>query len=218
MNLYFFLQYLISLPKSVYFNFRCLPWQQAVHLPILVHWHTRFDSLRRNSIVIEGGIKPFMIKLGIGGTRKVIARRTVISSVGKLVFHGSGYLGRGILLSNRGTMHVGKGFNSNPNVSIWCVDAVTIGDDTLMGADITIRDNDGHEVFANGEKQEMSRPVVIGDHVWLCDKVVVLKGGAVAEGSIAAFQSVITKAFREPHVLIAGIPGRIVKQNVDWKN
>ena len=216
MNLY--LLYLISLPKSIYFNFRCLAWQQAIHLPILVHWRTKFVSLRRNSIEIEGNIKPFMVKLGLGGTPKVMARRTVISSEGKLVFHGRVAFGRGILLSNRGTMHIGKDINSNPNISISCMDAITIGDHTMIGSDITIRDNDGHQVITDGKEQEMSKPVVIGDHVWLCDKVVVLKGAAIAEGSIAAFQSVITKAFHEPHVLIAGIPGKIVKRNVDWKH
>ena len=216
MNLYFL--YLVSLPKSIYFNFRCLPWKQAVHLPILVHWHTKFGSIRRNSILIADDVKPFMVKIGLGGTQLVKARRSAISSVGKLVFHGRGYFGRGILLSNRGTMHVGKNFNTNPNASIWCINSVTIGDNTMIGAEITIRDNDGHEVFTNAEKQEMSKPVVIGDHVWLCDKVSVLKGAVIAEGSIAAFQSVITKEFREPHVLIAGIPGKVVKQNVDWKH
>lgn len=44
MNLHLIAQLVLSLPKTLYFNFRQLPLKQAVKLPILVSYRVRYKT------------------------------------------------------------------------------------------------------------------------------------------------------------------------------
>jgi acetyltransferase-like isoleucine patch superfamily enzyme len=44
----------------------------------------------------------------------------------------------------------------------------------------------------------------------------LLKGSFIKDNSIIATGSVVTKAFEESNVIIAGSPAKIVKENVSW--
>ena len=58
---------IISLPITIYVNFRCLPFRTAVKLPIFVGYHTHIDKLSKK---IAFGCEPstFMVRIGWGGT------------------------------------------------------------------------------------------------------------------------------------------------------
>ena len=58
---------IISLPITIYVNFRCLPFKTALKLPIFVGYKTHIDKLSRN---ITFGCEPttFMVQIGWGGT------------------------------------------------------------------------------------------------------------------------------------------------------
>ena len=58
---------IISLPITIYVNFRCLPFKTALKLPIFVGYKTHIDKLSRN---IRFGCVPttFMVRIGWGGT------------------------------------------------------------------------------------------------------------------------------------------------------
>lgn len=61
------LSLLISLPITVYVNFRCLPFRTALKLPLFIGYKTRLGHLSRN---ITFGCEPktFMVRIGWGGT------------------------------------------------------------------------------------------------------------------------------------------------------
>lgn len=56
-----------------------------------------------------------------------------------------------------------------------------------------------------------ARPVVLGDNVWVGFGATILPGVTIGEGSIIATKSVIENDV-PPYVVVAGSPGRIVKQ------
>ena len=95
---------------------------------------------------------------------------------------------------------------------------IEIGEECLFSSDIDIRTGDGHSLTnLNGKRTNFSRDILIGDHVWCGKDVSILKGGGVASESVIAAKSVCTKKFDEEHVVIAGVPASIVKQEVCWK-
>ena len=51
--LFFFL----SLPGSLYFNFRGLPIFQAIRLPILIGWNTKIVTIQRGVLSFPNGCK-----------------------------------------------------------------------------------------------------------------------------------------------------------------
>ena len=58
---------IISLPITIYVNFRCLPFKTALKLPIFIGYKTHIDKLSRN---ITFGCNPttFMVRIGCGGS------------------------------------------------------------------------------------------------------------------------------------------------------
>lgn len=48
---------IMSIPKTVYFNLRYLPFQQAIRFPIVIHWKTRVLNMKRFALEIRGGGK-----------------------------------------------------------------------------------------------------------------------------------------------------------------
>lgn len=52
----------VNIIKTIYINFRCLPFSQAVYFPIIVYGSPKFHSLS-GKISIEGQIKKGMIEI-----------------------------------------------------------------------------------------------------------------------------------------------------------
>lgn len=94
---------------------------------------------------------------------------------------------------------------------------VKIGKDCLITG--TIRTSDGHTIFdvSTGERLNYCESVYIGDHCWLGDYAYILKGVSLADNTIVAAASMVTKPFTESNIVLAGNPARIVKRNVNFE-
>lgn len=101
---------------------------------------------------------------------------------------------------------------------ITCINNIKIEEGVLSGRWVTITDN-SHGVFddLNSKINPAERPLyskgatVIGKRVWLGDKVTILPGVNVGEGSVVAANSVVTKDV-PPFSIVAGNPAKIIKQ------
>ena len=120
-----------------------------------------------------------------------------------------------IQIGNDASLKIGDSF-INREVKIICNKSITIGDDCIIAMGTVIRDNDGasHQILAPG--YENAKPIVIGNHVWLGENVMVLKGVTIGEGAIVAASSLVTKNV-PPHSLVAGSPAKVIRENVSWK-
>lgn len=135
-----------------------------------------------------------------------------------MIFNGKAGISAGnSICVDKGTLIVGKNFSTNKNCLIACSKGIQIGDDVTLGWNVNVRDNDGHMIIdeATGVASE-SKEVTIGDHVWLCAYVDVLKGAAIPNDSVVAYRSLVTKAFDQPGVLIGGVPSKKLKEKIRW--
>lgn len=97
--------------------------------------------------------------------------------------------------------------------SICAAQAITIGDHVLLGADTLVADTDFHPLSAQARSSDVaptSKPVSIGDRVFLGARSVVLKGVTIGEDSVIGAGSVVTKDI-PPHSLAAGNPCRVIR-------
>lgn len=90
-----------------------------------------------------------------------------------------------------------------------------IGRDGMLSRNVKLMTSDGHEILANGQRINHARSIVIGDHVWLADGVVVLKGVTIADNTVVGIGSLVTGKV-EAGCVAAGNPARIVRQGVTW--
>ena len=84
-----------------------------------------------------------------------------------------------------------------------------IGRDVMMGSDVTIitRNHkvDRTDIPMMDQGFEPERPVVIGDDVWIGDRVTILPGVHIGDGCILAAGAVVTKDV-PPYTVAAGVP------------
>ncbi|MGL4999222.1 MAG: hypothetical protein ACRC5T_09665, partial [Cetobacterium sp.] len=95
---------------------------------------------------------------------------------------------------------------------------VIIGERCMFSRNIVMMTYDGHEIYENGVKISEPQDIIIGNKVWLADKVILLKGSQVSDGSIVGINSLVTKKFTEKNILLVGNPAKKIKENINWEN
>lgn len=123
------------------------------------------------------------------------------------------YYDADIVIFKGGYLKLGSGF-CNSNVKIRCTKSIDIGYDVVISHDVTIMDSDAHEMVREGYRK--TKPVKIGDHVWIGSRAMILKGVSIGDGAVIAAGAVVTKDV-PPACLAAGNPACIIKENVQWK-
>lgn len=100
------------------------------------------------------------------------------------------------------------------NSGCWidCAMSIKIGKDACISNEVMIRDNDAHTI--NGKYSKAA--VVIGDHVWISARAVVLKGVTIGDGAVIAAGAVVTHDV-PAHALVGGVPAKIIRQNIVWE-
>ena len=78
---------------------------------------------------------------------------------------------------------------------------------------------DSHPIYdkETGKILNYVKDMTIGNHCWLGMNVKLLKNTSIADNTIVGADAVVTKNFNEPNCILAGVPARIVRKNVDWK-
>ena len=208
---------ILSLPKTVWFCLRVFPLKTAIKLPVQVAYNVRLKKLRRGGMKINGDVRPFQVKIGLGGVAKIPARKTLVFlEKGTITFHGGAILAEGTILSNEGNLEFGDNFYANVNCTIWCAERISFGRDCLLGWNVTVRDSDGHYVMENGDVKPRNKGIAFGQHCWVCSECSVLKGSGAGNDCIIGFGSILTKTFHINNALIAGSPAKIRKENINW--
>ncbi len=95
---------------------------------------------------------------------------------------------------------------------------VVIGSDCMLAYDIDIRTGDSHSLLeaATGKRINYAKDVTIGDHVWIASHVIIHKGVSLASDTVVATGTVVTDSQETPGVVLAGNPGKVIKQGITW--
>lgn len=113
--------------------------------------------------------------------------------------------------AREGVLEIGDGTFINAGVSISAHRQVRIGSDCEIGPGVLIIDNDFH-VPGNLSGRPPSRPVTIGNHVWIGAHAIVLKGVTVGNAAVIAAGSVVTADVPAGSV-VAGVPARVIRES-----
>ena len=94
---------------------------------------------------------------------------------------------------------------------------IDIGKECLFSSDTEIRTGDSHSVLSlDGVRINQSQDVVLGNHTWIGHRAMLLKGSKTANNTTVSTGAIVTKEFNEAHVVLAGVPAKVVKRDVDW--
>ena len=122
--------------------------------------------------------------------------------------------GTSIVIGPRATLKI-AGSTYFSGGTLLCSSRIEIGEMCAIAWDSTITDSDMHPIVIEGDEMPMTAPIKIGNHVWVGSGVRILKGVTIGDGAVLAAGSIVTKDV-EPHTLVAGVPARVIRKNVDW--
>lgn len=150
-----------------------------------------------------------------------------------------------ILASGKGNIHIGDGCVIGSGFRMYCREQIIIGNHVLISWNVFISDYDAHSIhpaerllelnhiqetfFPNFQKRAShnkrsdikpgysSKPVTIGNNVWIGANAIILKGVSIGSGSVIAAGSVVTKDVPN-NCVVAGNPAKVVKESIDLTN
>jgi len=124
------------------------------------------------------------------------------------------FYGGDIICFKKSRLIIGSGF-CNSNVTIRCTKSIKIGNDVAIAHNVTIMDSDAHNIIQYDHKK--TKPVIIGNHVWIGSRAMILKGVKVGDGAVIAAGAIVTKDV-PANSLVAGTPARVLQTNIKWEH
>lgn len=214
-----FFRYITGLPRSLYVNFRLLPFSEAIKLPILVSCKTHIRSLSGKAIIKADKRKVGMIKFGLGFSQNADFRydRVILDIRGNCYFEGNCKFGSGskINIAEDADIVFGDNFNLGPNSLLICHKSIVFGHSVRTSWNCTIMDTDQHEIIDETCKiVNHDREIVFGNRVWIGCNSTILKGVHIPDDTIIGACSCVRSSFTETKTIIAGKNPEVIKRGV----
>lgn len=215
---------LLSIPKSIWFNFKVLPFKKAIFLPFLVSWHVKIKGVNRKNFICNFGTCKFaQSRIGLSGYEGGFCKNKrgllYMSNGGQIIVNGRIGLSRGIIIICKGGKII---FGNNVRMNDSCVlscesGSITLNDNVAFGWDCSVKNCDGHQIIVDGKAKQNYGDIIIGKHCWVCSHSTILKNVTLGENCIVGYGSILTKADANASgIIYAGNPAKPIKNKVDW--
>lgn len=202
----------IEILKTIYYTFLSRNINKIERKSKIICLKKSNFQLAKSSKIILNGTLMFSDNDINGSTRQSNLRMDK-NSILEIRKFFSVYYGADIILFEGAKLKLGSGF-FNSNIKIRCHERIEIGEDVAISHDVTIMDSDAHEGLWDG--YEKTKPIKIGNHVWIGTRVIILKGVTIGDNAIIAAGSVVTKDIPN-NTIVAGVPAKVIKTNINWK-
>ena len=204
----------IDVFKTLYYQI-VLKYPKSVYFSIFPNSIVRIASDATVSI-LHGGLK--LNATWNEGNKRRNKSELILDSKSELVIDGDFgmYQGASIYIAPGAKMLVKGSSFINTNTVINCFSYIEIGSHTFISDDVRIQDSDNHSIIVDGFAQKNTKPIIIGNHVWVGKNVLILKGVHIGDGAIIAAGSVVIRDVPE-NCMVAGNPAVVKKTNVKWE-
>jgi acetyltransferase-like isoleucine patch superfamily enzyme len=207
--------------RSAMLSYKYRP-AEVFNLPIRAEWSSRLHKHGDSKISLKGplylgfnpgpdGFSRSEHEMHVAPDRRariVLQRGSTLETQGTVLVAP----GAEIFVAENATLTLGSRFQINSGATILCWDSVSIGDETGLAIGVVIMDSDFHPIR---HQDSISAPVVIGKKVWVGARATILKGVTIGDGSIVAAGSIVTRDV-PANTLVAGVPAKIIRDDVEW--
>lgn len=169
-----------------------------------------------NEILLETPFDFQKSRLYIAGSNnKIIIERVKYIHEAEITIGGDG--------KNEVRLHIKPDFSvSGGRFFISENTSLEIDEDCMFSWGINIQTCDGHTIkdLNSGEIINIRKEPLclkIGKHVWVGHDACIHKNASIADNCIVGACSFVTKNFEKPNCIIAGIPAKVVKENIKWE-
>lgn len=157
------------------------------------------------------------LRVGTGDNHHLIKeKRTSIFSAGKLVITGRVSISRGASFEVKKNATVKLNSCSLGASTFMIFHKLTIGARTLVSWDCLFIDNSIHHIIEDGLISKKNEGIDIGANCWIGARCTFLPNSSIADGTVVATGSIVTKVFTEENILIGGNPAKVLKRGISW--
>ena len=157
-------------------------------------------------------LKKVKIKIYGSGNRILIKEKAYLHSVQIRLGHPDMPVNNCSIIIGEGTS-----FNSADIQLGESESYIHMGNNCMFSFNIEISCTDTHAIFdMDGNLINRGKSIEIGSNVWICKNSCILKNTKIPDNCIVAQNSVVTKSFKKENCILAGIPAKIVKENINW--
>ena len=203
---------------SLYLNFKCLPFKQAIKLPILVY-KPHFLELS-GTITIESEKVYFgMIKLGFFTSAVFPNSGITIRNRGKLIFKGKCRIGNDcyVIIGRQGLIEYGEDFRVSAGLKIVSECGIIFGKHTRIGWGNIVIDSNFHPLYDTQKKKfkKAFGKIIIGDNNFFATQCMIMPSVQTPERCIFGARTVVTRGGQyESYCVYGGSPVRVLSRNV----
>ena len=127
----------------------------------------------------------------------------------------------GVRIHGYKKLTIGDNVRIGEKTRISATGGVTIGNNVKFGPEVMIWSSN-HDYYAPTAlpfgKENIAKPVVIQDNVWIAARACIIPGVTIGEGAVVAMGAVVTKDV-PPCAVVGGNPAKVVKyRDVDVYN
>lgn len=126
-----------------------------------------------------------------------------------------------IFARDRGHVSIGKGcsFNGASSIQLHECGNVVLGENCLIGGDVSILNSDMHSIFdvTTGQRLNWAMDVMIGDRVWIGAQANILKGSTIGSESVIGMAAVVSGEVPE-NCVAAGNPAKVIRKGISWRH
>lgn len=199
--------------------------------PLVQGLNASFDDSCRLTVVDGDQDKLANVKLGVLTPKRVFSdvHLAILSTAGQInlslggndirLFIGFGCnLRAGIQLTGAPTLFIGDATTMAQARLLVNQGDLAIGDDCQFSDEVLVQVGDQHPVsdLASGETLNGGRPrTVIGRHVWLGRRAMVLPNVRIGEGSVVEAGAVVSKAVAA-NTWVGGAPAQVLRSHIGW--
>lgn len=210
----------IRIVKTIYLNFKLLPWHIAIKTPIYLYGPVSLYWLKGKIQIRSKNIYRGMIKLGrnyeyFNGTDG--SSFIYMSPSSTIIFNGPCAIGNNykIRVGTNAILEFGEYTFFGSSIKFICTDNINIGRYTRCAYESQIIDTNSHFVY-NERNNKVTRKkgiIEIGAFNWIGNRTTITKGTKTKEETIICANSTLNKDFtklEENNQMLGGTPAKLI--------
>ena len=207
--------------KTIIFNFRMLPWRQAIRIPILLYENVDCRLSTGKIIFLHDTRSLHFGDLQIGQSLYFPAKRGMTTT---LIIQGTLEVGHRVKFKNGSTVHIAPNAVCRLNdkvtfgerANLVCYKKITAGPLVSFSWDCSVFDTNFHYLMGlDNIVNDRNKEIFIGENCWIGHHSVIAKGTRLNDWTIVASNSLVNKDFSAvTNCIIGGIPSKVIKDGI----
>ncbi len=208
----------VNIFKTIYFNFKMLPFEDAILLPVFIYYRTELANLK-GKIKINGKVRPGMIQFN-NFNKELIGTHfwRSIEIKGEVEFNGWAAFGVGsrFFVGKGAKVVFGNDVILGGRTRLICEESISFGDNIRVAFETQIMDSNFHYLrnINDGKVEKCTGAISIGSNNWIGNRTSITKGTVTPDYLIVSSNSLLNRNYKnifEPYSVVGGMPVKLLK-------